>query len=579
MKTLTSRSKWQFILRSNKPQLPSDNSYGELWVYPFIALLLLPGVYWIFIDQSVWAWDESWYGTVAVDLWYTLIHTPTIWFGEMLRALVWETGTRAPGIAWSGQFFVPLGQLLGSIETGLLLWVILIQYINLIMIFQIGRTLCPLHISQSIIGILVAVSAPLFVALGHLMYVEPLQMLGVTYFYWIAVKSARWDKITIIAHLLLAISISMLAKASSPLYCILPGILVLSQLVKRDKWDRNNNSCKRYGKMFFVVAVCLIFSATVMWYVRNIGLLYSFVVSTTTGEIAKHYGQQGTFLKELQYWLSVFQRSFFTPEMFVIIGIALLAILGIWIVRQDTKRWNSQSIIALIALLQVIIPIIVFSMQIDEIQRFMLPVLPSVIVLTLAVLSLNPSRVTTTVLLIFLSLQWLYVSGVSLGEFSPNDKISQWIRVPQTDIQRKNELERIIKLLNNKQNQLRFTMVGMSLPWLNHKNLSFYTAKDRLSSGYQTYFVEPGYFETSEETAWERINNFNPTYFLTLHEDSQPKPPDNLNLVSLPILNRIRNDSRFVPIQFESDPRTIAGNARVSLSYARGWRGLSGLGS
>ena len=96
--------------------------------------LMWPSVIWIAVDRSVWSWDPAAYGKSAVELFADLIDSPGHWVTGMLATLPWT----APGIAWFGQLFVPLGYLTGSIDRGLLGSIWLTQ----------GLTLCTdLHIT------------------------------------------------------------------------------------------------------------------------------------------------------------------------------------------------------------------------------------------------------------------------------------------------------------------------------------------------------------------------------------------------------------------------------------------------
>jgi len=102
-------------------------------VYIFLLITIFPSIIWIFLDQSVFPWDQSWYGQVSVELFYRLTHSPLEWFKQMIYAF----GSKAPGIAWLGQFFVPIGQLIGSIDIGLLLSIVATQFIVLLLIYHI----------------------------------------------------------------------------------------------------------------------------------------------------------------------------------------------------------------------------------------------------------------------------------------------------------------------------------------------------------------------------------------------------------------------------------------------------------
>src|SRR3954453_10493111 len=87
-----------------------------------LAVLVVVGaglvnVVWALTDRSVFAWDQALYAKATVDLFRILLTSPSAWPDAMLRVF----GSRAPAIAWLGQFFVPIGVAAGSIDFALLL--------------------------------------------------------------------------------------------------------------------------------------------------------------------------------------------------------------------------------------------------------------------------------------------------------------------------------------------------------------------------------------------------------------------------------------------------------------------------
>ena len=66
-----------------------------------IATLLSQMIY-IFLDKSVWPFDPAWYGEVSLSLSVALKGSLHNWIHEMVHAF----GTKAPLIAWIGQFLV-----------------------------------------------------------------------------------------------------------------------------------------------------------------------------------------------------------------------------------------------------------------------------------------------------------------------------------------------------------------------------------------------------------------------------------------------------------------------------------------
>ena len=104
------------------------------WLFLVLFAAVLPNIIWSVIDKTAWPWDQAWYAKYSVELFFTLIYSPSEWIPAMLNAF----GRQAPGIAWAGQFFVPVGLLTGSIDTGLLLSIVCAQIIAL---FLMARAL------------------------------------------------------------------------------------------------------------------------------------------------------------------------------------------------------------------------------------------------------------------------------------------------------------------------------------------------------------------------------------------------------------------------------------------------------
>src|SRR5438132_10486575 len=92
------------------------------WLEPVLFGLALVGFsfVWIGLDRSVWPWDPAWYGEVSLEL-YSAMRLHTYWLASMANAF----GQKAPGIAWLGQFFVPLRGVVGSTERALLVSIVL----------------------------------------------------------------------------------------------------------------------------------------------------------------------------------------------------------------------------------------------------------------------------------------------------------------------------------------------------------------------------------------------------------------------------------------------------------------------
>lgn len=186
---------------------PGLQKFNKFTIYLILFLFTFPSLIWILLDQSVWPHDQSTNARGALELYYA-IHSPADWLRSMIRAY----GIWAPAIGWFGQFFVPLGKLLGSTEVGFLLSVFVTQFLILILTFNAINELAKNRKIIAIVAALVVGATPQFVALSHEFFVEPIQTLAVSWFILIMSFSPKWDKRFILAQLINASSFAMLAK-------------------------------------------------------------------------------------------------------------------------------------------------------------------------------------------------------------------------------------------------------------------------------------------------------------------------------------------------------------------------------
>jgi hypothetical protein len=72
---------------------------------------------WVALDRSLFTGDESQYARAAVELIRPLRASPREW----LHLMVAISPSKPSALVWLGQFFVPVGSWLGSIDRALVL--------------------------------------------------------------------------------------------------------------------------------------------------------------------------------------------------------------------------------------------------------------------------------------------------------------------------------------------------------------------------------------------------------------------------------------------------------------------------
>ena len=528
------------------------------WAYFLMFFLQLPSLYWIISDRSVWPWDMAWYGEVSVDLWYTVSRHPQQWFSAMLNAF----GAKAPGIGWIGQFWVPVGRLTGAVEFGLLLFVVVTQLGTLAFLYSTGRVFFPDRYDIPLLGAIFAASAPMFVAMSHQYLTEPLQLFSASYFFWLAANARGWGVVKIIGHLATASSLALLSKASSPLYCSLPGLIAIYYCWQKPKWLAGQSHFDKIIQMCFATFGLALFAATLSWYVMNWNQLAGFIRLVSSSDVALDYGKLAPFLNKFEFWLDACRKSFFLSE--VLVGLGLITVMAIT-VAIASRIYNTQSpqfpglpALSVAALFHIVAVLTVFSLSINEENRYLLPMLPALAVLLYWCCSQILRRGSVMVLGALFIYQWGLVNAQSLDLIQRSPRITGWLIPVCKDASKKSDVTRLVEATCNEETRKKFSMVGVEYSWLNYNSLLFYSAKARLAGRTPkcsyTYF---GHAAKDVEKTWERINSMNIIYFISVEESEQPKPPDFLNQVSIPILERIRQDQRFEPVPFQSVKRIL----------------------
>ena len=513
-------------------------------------------MYWIAQDHSVWPWDQAWYGEVSAELWFTLLNSPGNWWPAMMGAF----GTKAPGIAWVGQWFVPIGRMLGSMESGLLLSIMIVQFGTLALTYKFGKEFIPISEGAPLLVCLMVGSAPLFIAMSHQYFTEPLQLFAVTYFYWIAASSRSRRRPEIIAHFLLATGVGLASKVTSPIYCLFPACIAVYDVLKGERTALTRlSSFWKVGVL--ILAGIVVFGNVVIWYAKNGFALLGFVKLASSSSVALYYGAEGSFFHKFQYWLGALQKSVALPP--VLLGLAivfLITVIGRHSIDSEGRQClpsGRLSLLAAGAFGHIGLVLAIFSLNVNEEHRYLLPLLPSVAVIFLWWLSrVNMRPVLLLIGLLFMG-QWVYVESRAFGIVPPDDTMSHWVLPIQRGKEKKNELARIVELTCTQDQAHRYSITGVELPWLNANSMSFYAAKWKQDTNMQCHNTSLGYAEKDPVRAWKRLNDLNIAYFISLEETALPKPPNVLNEVSLSILQKIRADHRFTQLPYDSKLKVV----------------------
>jgi hypothetical protein len=517
----------------------------SLLVYLVPVALISPSLIWIALDKSVWGWDQAIYGKGSVELFYVLVHSPERW----LRRLNIPQA-QAPGVSWLGQFFVPLGSLLGSIDVGLLISIILTQAVTLLLLYRAFRELSDGNTLIAITGCVAIGSAPLFVALSHHYLAEPLQLLAVTWFVLIMSFAPKWNRAFTVSQLLVATPVAMLAKVSSPLYCPGPALVALWYVFRPAAFP-NKSGGNKITPGIFLVAGLLLNVATVRWYSRNIARVVEHVSASSFGPFAEVYGKPDTFLNTMLRWLESLQNNFFLPIVFVLISALCLLAVILYLLRKRSLRTHFTTC-TLFALLQIIIVLSVFSFSPSREVRYLLPLLPYASLVICWSLAQIASPILIRLAIVVFLAQFASTYGQAFGLWSRDPTTPGWLMGPNSDSGEKETLVLdaiVAKTCTDIQPQPYLNFVGIEKPWLNEHSANYLAAKHRVLHKP----VRCNYGSFGWETDPDKIPNSllsSVRYYITMDPGSNPVPEGDLHLKAvninyLPTLQRVQSSAWF----------------------------------
>lgn len=517
------------------------------------VVLLSPSVVWLARDHSLWPWDPGWYGEVTVQLYYTLRTQPAQWLSAMTHAF----GTKAPGIAWLGLWFVPFGKKLGSIDAALNASVLLTQFGTLLLLWRIGRSLdAGRRNSVPLAGCLFAASAPLFVGMSHQFFVEPMQALAVAAFFFCALAAPQWPRLRVLSLLLLATSVAMLAKASSPLYCLLPGLIALNHLRPGRPAVANTvrGWCADVG--FFVASLALA-ALTVAWYRVNWHSVVYHIKLSSSGDAALLYGAPVVLSQKVVFWYRELRQGLFVPRSFLPLAVLATAAGAALLVRFGRAGLRPRVLtaadwLALAAAAHLLGVLAMFSLSVNQETRYLLPALPAAAVLVMWSLTQVRFRWLAPALVVGLACQWAYVHAIGLRGVAKPEEMSAWLIPVERDHTRERELRRVVRLVEADPHSAgRFVVTGVELPWFNANTLSYEAEKRLLWSGRRSWYTSLGYAEADVEKAQRRLKDLNALYFLSLDESFQP-PEDAFNRVNRMVLRQVARGGQFREVSVDS---------------------------
>jgi hypothetical protein len=500
--------------------------------------LVLPSLVWISLDRSVWPWDPAWYGQVSVDLWATLRLNHGTWPSLMANAF----GIKPPGVAWLGQFFVPWGRLIGSIEFSLLLSVVVTMAGTIALTALAAARLSHRPTVAAATAALTIGSAPLFVSMSHEYFADPLQAFAVAWLLYAMASATRWRPALTIATVVAAFALGLLAKVSSPAYVALPGCVALVGAFRA----RHRSAAGPAYRDKQVVATVVVALALVLgdlgWYSRNLhgALQHAEVAANST-----LWGSGAPFGDRLPLWFGRLQDALLLPYF----GQAILVVIAIgaasFAVRQRGRRFEGglySTLCALACAITVLGIVVVFALQVNDEVRFLLPLIPMVALVSGTVLAGLGTRASAAGVLVLVA-QFGLVTAASFGAAAHSLSYARLAAPDRTSL--RPALVRIVDRTCTPSAANRISMVGVDYPWLNANTLMMLAAEKYALRGRNCYYTALGLAEQSSARAWQRLEQFKPPYYISVDYErgTSRLPPEIVKSISpRDAFNRIDRD-------------------------------------
>jgi 4-amino-4-deoxy-L-arabinose transferase-like glycosyltransferase len=513
------------------------------------AVLVAPSIAWIALDHSVWPWDPAWYGEVSVDLWSTLRLHPHLWPNAMAHAF----GLKPPAVAWVGEFFVPLGGVVGGDASALLLSNLVCQALTLALVYVAVRRLA--GAATAVFATLLVAAAPLFIAASHEYFAEPIQTVSVAWALLVLGSASSWPPALVLAQLPGIVALGLLTKLSTPPYMALPlfGALLIAAQSRG-----TTRSGRRPWQDWRVIASALLSAAlvigTVGWYRVNLhqAIKHYRAASANNGlyGTSKGYGRQF-----LDWSGNLRDASFFPHFALVLVVLALVAVVLSVRRRRRPSASDPRFVAALACALSLVLVVALFATQPNQEARYLLPLVPLLGVVAAIVLAAPGSRLLLGLAIAAVAIECVVTNVKSFGYLTGSRTYIALV-APERDPAGLDALTSIVERTCTSASAYKINMVGADYPWFNFNTLTLLAAERFELSGRVCYYTSLGYAEADPAAAWRRVQEFDPPYYVAIDygnpsnplpagDDASPRADDPFNRVNRTVYQRVRADRRF----------------------------------
>jgi len=315
-------------------------------------------------------------------------------------------------------------------------------------------------------------AAPLFIGISHQFFVEPLQLVAVAWILRIALRAGSAAPRDTLWELLLACSLAMAAKATSPLYIAAPAVLALRAAL-RGRGRRHPPARLTWLKAILGGGMALL---TIAWYARNLGPALEHL-SGGAQLVAELHGEGSDLVGSAVFWLAELQRSLCTPLVGVL-AILAIPLAGLGRAKRPPLPESAHTALLIGSALHILLVLSLLAVHHNQEPRFLLPLLPHVALLLAWLAARARRRAVLGAVLALLLVQYCAVQAQALGWADWPPAVSHWVAPADRAGLQRQRLEEVLQRCCAEPDGAggRDILVLAELPWLNVNSLSFAAA-------------------------------------------------------------------------------------------------------
>ncbi|MGV1867236.1 MULTISPECIES: glycosyltransferase family 39 protein [unclassified Rhizobium] len=511
--------------------------------------LVVPSLIWIARDRSVWSWDPSHYGRIALLIWNGALGG----FSSLYSAMLTPSAT-APLAYWFAAPFIALAPMTGRVERAISLGNVTLAIFSLVLIFHIIRSWTGSGKAASL-GMITLAGMPLFFSSIDLFFAEMGQIFSATLMLFVAERATKVGKFELGLWLVFASSVAMLAKLSS-MFFIAPlvaytaiAVIVSSRVIKPELGLTRMIS--------LIIAAVAALAGAIFWYWNNYEQAIAHAIRFSSTQYAEIYGTKADILHKFVGWADRTSASMstwgFVPLCYFVVILAGICIAAkrTSIDRSRSKAFESGTAFAVFVLATILFVILVYSTQINEDVRFSAPLLPMIVALSTWSMFEIGKRWVYTVFGVIACANIAYTAGIALDILPVTSRTIYYLSPPIRNAGPAFRIQNAVLESCNDRSRATPIVVAVGLPDFNENSLTFESLKLQRQTGGICYYRTTFAYEDDVQKTIESLKTINPLAILTLPKKDIPHDPSSpffyANRVAEPIADWLQSSSGYTP--------------------------------